>query len=231
MTYRSNLTCPDLRPHFRLKHPPIQIFGHDTPSDPDFDPNCGYWQMDEAAILYNVALRVPGLWLDIGARFGWTAAHIAAAERDVVLVDPELRYQAQVARMERNIDHCWDRVKEVFWQDEWADMLTGYTFSGVVIDGNHEGPFPLRDAITAHGATHDDCVILLHDMWGAPIRHAASWLLDTGYQGKIYLTPNGVGVFWRGLPDFVPPEHVPDPAIPWRNLLNDAKDFDWGRMK
>ena len=61
MIYRSNLTCPDLSLHFKLRNPPKQIMGHDAPSDPDFEPECTYWTHDEAAILYNVVKQVP--WL------------------------------------------------------------------------------------------------------------------------------------------------------------------------
>jgi hypothetical protein len=72
-----NLTAPDLSSHFRLRNPPMQHCGHDEPSDPDFLPNCGFWTHDEAALLYTIANSVPrGTWVDIGARLGWTAAHV-----------------------------------------------------------------------------------------------------------------------------------------------------------
>lgn len=92
MIYRSNLTCPDLTPHFNhlVSRPMGHSFGHDVPSDwgdkANDDPvfglykRCGMWTHDEAAILYNVARSLPpGDWLDIGCHTGWTTRHIAAA--------------------------------------------------------------------------------------------------------------------------------------------------------
>jgi len=64
----------------------------------------------------------------------------------------------------------------------------------------------------------DGCVIMLHDLWGKPIRDAADWLVSQGWQRKVYFTPNGVACVWRGLPDFEAPDHVRDPAIDWRGI-------------
>jgi hypothetical protein len=55
MIYRSNPVAPDLTPFFKLKEPAMQMMGHDVPSDPDFDPNCGFLTHDEAAILFACA--------------------------------------------------------------------------------------------------------------------------------------------------------------------------------
>ncbi len=92
MIYLSNLTCPDLTPHFKhlVSRPMPHSFGHDVPSDwgdkADDDPvfgiykRCGFWTHDEAALLYNVAKALgPAGWWDIGCHTGWTSAHIAAA--------------------------------------------------------------------------------------------------------------------------------------------------------
>ena len=198
--------------------------GHDAPSDPDFEPECTYWTHDEAAILYNVVKQVPGLlqgkgrplWVDVGARFGWTTAHIAAAGANVIAVDPELRLAGALSRFENNTEHCWAYIVKLVWQPEhdWARVLV----DGVVIDGNHDSPFPLQDAIKAHGGTVDESVILFHDFWGKPIRDAVKWLRDVGYSHRVYYTPNGVCCCWRGLADFVPPDHVRDPNIDWSGI-------------
>jgi hypothetical protein len=82
-------------------------------------------------------------------------------------------------------------------------------FIGAVIDGNHDAPHPLEDVQGAAHAAAD--VILLHDHVGRPVREAGDWLVSQGFKHRIYFTPNGVGLFWRGLPDFVPPDHIPDP--------------------
>src|SRR5262249_1970061 len=111
MIYRSNLQCPDLSEYFLLRKPAMQIAGHDIPSDPDYAPDCGFLSADEAAILYHCVRAIGGgHWLDIDARFGWTAAHICEAGGTVTMVDPELQFQVKTARMESNMDHWWHRV-------------------------------------------------------------------------------------------------------------------------
>lgn len=218
MRYQSNLSAPDLTPHFKLLAPPLQIMGHDMPSDPDFEPQCGYFTHDEAAILYNVAKQVGGNWVDVGARFGWTGAHLMAANCRVNLVDPHLAITKRRNRLLENIEtipigDAWLRP------DTFSNAIIPMKISGVVIDGNHDRPEPLNDAITAHGATKDDCVVVLHDYWGEPIQEAVDWLQDAGYNTRIYCTPNGLAVCWRG--KFTPPVHIPDPAIDWQAFMKE----------
>jgi len=104
MNYRSNLTAPDLRSHFRLKDPPKLIMGHDAPSDPDYDPECTFWTMDEIAILCAVAGQVRGWWVDIGCRLGWTSKHINwMTNAPVSCVDPELHLSVFRDRFQENV--------------------------------------------------------------------------------------------------------------------------------
>ena len=99
MIYRSNLTAPDLQPHFR--HAVCRVMGHSQSHDvlsdfsdkTDNDPVCGPFKScgalthDEAAILYNIARQVGGTWLDIGGLTGWSACHMAAAGCKVYSVE------------------------------------------------------------------------------------------------------------------------------------------------
>jgi len=83
MIYKSNLEAPDLSRFFKhlTVSPMAHSFGHDVPRDwadkSDDDPvfgiwkRCGFWTHDEAAILYNVAQRVNGFWLDMGIESVW----------------------------------------------------------------------------------------------------------------------------------------------------------------
>src|SRR5712664_503966 len=100
MIYRSNLTAPDLAPHFKLADQVVQHMGHDCPSDPDFEPACTFLTHDEAAILYRIAKAWPKRWADIGARLGWTAAHLIAGGASVCAIDPQLQFQTFLARFE-----------------------------------------------------------------------------------------------------------------------------------
>ncbi len=235
MIFRSNLTCPDLSPHFKLLVKPRGYsFGHDVPSDPDFDPECGYWTHDEAAILYHVARNLSGLdWLDIGCRFGWTAMHIAEAAGLLVCLDPELRFQAQQSRFEENTAHRWGQILAATHKTaaEYFALqsISMFRFDGFVIDADHDAPNPLQDAQGCVKLAKPTAVIMLHDFWGKPIQDAVVWLLDQGWKARIYWTPNGVACCWHG--DFAPPDHEPDPRIK-TEMLGDRKripDFDFAR--
>lgn len=214
MIYRSNLRAPDLRPHFRLCDPPRMIAGHDAPSDPDYESACLFVTDDEAALLYHIALRTQGTWLDIGARFGWSGAHIMAAGRPAVLFDPDQMIAARQDRLERNLDHWWDSVVAV--AHKRSQVFRHAPYVGVHIDGCHDAPEPLNDAQWADELTrpHATAVIVLHDAMGKPVRDAAAWLMENGWRARFYWTPNGVICAWRG--NFKPPDHVRDQAIDWR---------------
>lgn len=228
MIYRSNLAAPDLSPHFKLLSPPRLMMGHDAPSDPDFEPECTYLTHDEAAILYNVAKAFPLRWVDIGARFGWSTAHIAAAmPMGVTPVDPHLTLAVRLARFEGNIGHFWDEITEIAAVNSeryFADV--GHTtVQAAMIDGDHDEPQPMLDAERAMKA--GAFVIVFHDFWGRPIRDAVRFLLThPGWHVRVYNTPNGMAVCWEDVSHFVPPDHIPDPGIEW-NPKALAPEFDW----
>jgi len=214
MIYRSNLSVPDLTFHFKLLSKPRPwSFGHDVPSDPDFDPDCGFFTHDEVAILYNVAEQIGGTWVDIGARTGWTAAHLMVAGCRVVAVDPEYRHMDFLSRTHNNL---WDIEGNYLTICETAtEFLESRkeTFDGFVIDGNHDAPEPLNDARGCLSISRQDCVMVFHDLRGQPIQDAVRFLKNEGFSSKEYLTPNGLAVCWRGYSKFVAPVHVPDPAV------------------
>ncbi len=223
MIYRSNLTAPDLAPHFKFLNPPIQMLGHDIPSDPNFDPRCGSWSHDEAAILYNCAKSMPGTWVDIGSRLGWTSAHLCEAGCKVVSVDPALKVSEFFERFKENIAAADGTLKyrgktESRTSGDWFrdHALLASPFDGFVIDGDHDYPQPLLDAMRCHSNASRNCVIALHDFLGGPIQDAVIALIGLGWKCRVYDTPNGVAVCWRG--DFTPPDHIPDPRIDWASI-------------
>jgi hypothetical protein len=203
--------------------------GHSMIRDRDFDPRCGFLSHDEAAILYYAAKRAPGLWVDIGARTGWSAAHIAAAGRTVYAIDPEYGCNAAfLARTEENLRACgFDRccklqaaTSEQFWRSVVSP--TG-SFTGICIDGNHDPPQPQRDAMWALPHLAATAVVVYHDLWGWPTCNGVEFLREHGFQSKTYNTPNGMALCWRG--DFAPPEHVPDPKIDWKAQRKHISQF------
>lgn len=232
MRYRSNLAQPEIT-GFTLRRNVKQILGHDAPSDPDFEPECTFWTHDEAAILYHIAKSRPGHWLDIGARFGWTAAHLIAAGSGVTLVDPILIYALEVERLRDNLRDYRSGAEAIapVEADEFFgsffDSLVLMRWDGFVIDGNHDSPFPLNDAKNCRAHAKENSVIVFHDTWGEPIRDGVNWLIENGWKCRVYDTPNGVAVCWRD-PLWTPPDHVPDPAIDWAHVRQHrAPEFDF----
>lgn len=244
MIYRSNLTCPDLSMYFKLKTPALQYNGHDVPSDPDFEPGCGFWTHDEAVILYHVARQVGGTWLDLGARLGWTAAHIIEAGARVLLVEPETKFEKFTRRLEGNLNQHWDGVVEVLHKTA-GEFITSReesdVFDGFVIDADHDRPQPTLDAFGCHRIAKPDAVILMHDFWGRPIQDAVVVLMALGWRCRIYNTPNGVALLWRGFGNcgargeqlgwFTAPKHDADPAIDWAEIRERVTDFPWDKTE
>ena len=227
MIYRSNLVAPDLTPYFKLTQ--FDHFGgHTFLADPDFDPRCGFFTHDEAALLYNVAVAVtrmsPGpLWLDIGARTGWTAAHLIAAGACVVALEPEYYLDTFRLRALENVGPVrhkyasgtgvflpWSmRSREYFAQRSDHARL----FDGVIIDGNHDEPEPLIDAQHSYKASNKSAVFVIHDFLGPATWQAAEYLLNQGCRCRVYWTPNCTAVCVRGFYEWQLPEHRPDPQL------------------
>jgi len=240
------LDVPDLKPHFAHMHwrPMAHSMGVPVGSDwtdkADNDPvfgiykQCGVWTDEESAILFNIAASVGGNWLDIGAHTGWTAAHQAEAGCSVIAVDCMLVLPEFAGRFAENADK-WIKAGSV---RAFAGMSNDFfvslpslaepqTFSGVVIDGNHDRPGPIQDAQNAAKHLSGDGVILFHDFWGAPVQEAVTWLMDEGFKSRIYLTPHGVACCWRGA--FVPPHHGPNPSIDWPSVMRGVSAYDFSR--
>lgn len=251
--YRSNLTCPDLTHNFRWMHSRVQgqSMGHDVPSDwsdkPDDDPffgvykRCGMWTHDEAAILFRIvesasdnrkefrASPTP-LWLDIGAHTGWTSAHIAAAGASVIAVEPMLWNSTWFNRFASNVGVEVKHGHIMPWagrSEQFFSVLSGNPapmFDGIVIDGDHEPVCVRDDVFHAHTRLKPNGVILMHDFIGA--WKESLGLLEAGYKCRVYMTPHVIGCFWNG--DWMPPCHVPDPAIDWQEIrTNHMAGFPW----
>lgn len=249
MIYRSNLSAPDLQPHFRNVEcrPMSHSMGHSILSDfldrPKSDPvfglykNCGFWTHDEAAILYECASRVSGDWLDIGAHTGWTAMHAAAAGRFVVAVDNMFAVRDFLGRFDQNTAAA--RFNILPFHGTSNEFFAGFrlarekgemrSFGGVVIDGDHERPCPLQDAMNAAEALSQDGVILFHDFIGCPVQEGVRWLMDQGFRCRPYWTPHMVACCWRG--EFFPPDHMRDAKIDWNTVQAWMPGFPFERCE
>lgn len=190
MIYRSNLTCPDLTPHFRHLHSRVMphSFGHDVPSDwadkADDDPvfglykRCGMWTHDEAAILYNVARKTPGaVWVDVGAHTGWTTAHLSCAGHETRAVDPMLRLRQFGNRLRKNLGMRVTGEAEIT-QFGYELIDLGITSSEYIADQDED----VRDNGPCDGYFSGFCIDGDHEP-GEPLKDAqgaARHLGDTG---------------------------------------------------
>ena len=232
MIYRSNLAPPAIQQYFAHLdcRPMPHSKGHSVLSDfADYPPdhsvfglykNCGFWTHDEAAILYAIAGKIGGDWLDIGAHTGWTAMTLLQAgwpdfrrAGTVLALEPMLRVLSFRERFLENTKATtgFDRLK---WSYERSDEFFARDkktfFRGVVVDGDHSVGKPLEDARGAvdHLEEGVPAVIMFHDLWGEPTQEAVRYLKARGFQAKVYHTPHGVACCWRG--EFTPPEHTHD---------------------
>jgi SAM-dependent methyltransferase len=233
------LEVPDLRPHFKHLHwrpmphsmgvPVASDFADRPASDPVFGlyKNCGLWTQDEAAILYNIAAAVRGRWLDLGCHTGWTSAHQAAAGCEVTAVDNMLPVFPFHERFQENVE-AWDIEAFAGTTQEFFEWVSpDARFSGVVIDADHEHPWPLKDAQKAVEHLEERGVILFHDFIGRPVRTAVEYLMSRGFNCRVYWTAHMVACCWRG--EFVPPQHRPLPGIDWQRVKESMRDFVFDR--
>lgn len=238
MNYVSNLGLPPELPNFTnlWSRPMGHSFSHDVPSDwsdkADHDPvfgifkRCGCWTSDERAILYTVAKQLPGPWCDIGCHTGVTSATIqVGCGDDVYCVDYMLGHDEFLARFRNNTGWEAEFVEFPMKSEEFWEWRTNryMLFSGVCIDGDHNPPTPLTDAQSAHECATPTAAIIFHDAIGEPVRDGVRWLMDHGWQARIYWTPHVVALCWRG--DFTPPYHEADHGILGQRLQDRMTDF------
>lgn len=204
------MTYPDLRPFFKhavwrpMPHSGGVEVGSDFADKADNDPvfgifkECGFWTRDEVAILFEVAQRIGGDWLDIGGLTGWTAAHLARAGCSVVSVDPMYAVLEFRDRALENLESVGCSENVALWigtSDEFFEV--GGMLDGIVIDGDHASPHPLHDAIHAAERLEEDGVILFHDGNQPGVREGYEHLQNNGWKLEIHSTPHTVVVCTR----------------------------------
>jgi len=181
----------------------------------------GFLSRDEAHILYNTALQFKGKRaLEIGCWMGWSACHLALAGVELDVVDPLLErsqfYQSVSQSLEAAgvIDrvnlvpgYSPQRVKELAQQE-------CRIWSLIFIDGNHESPGPLEDAIACEPYAAADAAILFHDLASPEVAEGLDYLKQQGWNTLIYQTMQIMGIAWRG--NVQPIVHQPDPSISWQ---------------
>ena len=183
-------------------------------------PYVGFLSRDEAHILYNTALQFTGKpALEIGCWLGWSACHLALAGVNLDVVDPLLEREDFFESVTNSLTEAGviDRVNLVpgFSPAQVEELVRkNYEpWSLIFIDGNHEAPGPIEDAVTCAKYAAPDALILFHDLAAPDVSQGLDYLKSQGWHTMIYQTMQIMGVAWRG--NVQPIHHTPDPEVDW----------------
>jgi glycosyltransferase involved in cell wall biosynthesis len=183
-------------------------------------PAIGFLSRDEAHLLYNNALQFRGRRvLEIGCFLGWSSCHLALAGVELDVIDPLLARphflesvtgSLEAAGVRRSVHlHAGSSPELV---QELATRLER-RWALVFIDGDHEAPHPLRDAMACAPFVEADAMFLFHDLAAPDVAEGLHCFRGQGWQTVIYHTMQVMGVAWRG--QVQPVVHQPDPRIRW----------------
>ena len=182
-------------------------------------PLIGFVSRDEAHILYNTALKFKGKKaLEIGCWMGWSACHLALGGVELDVIDPILEKPEVYESVSNSLQAAGvlDLVKLIpGYSPEKVEEVAadGRKWSLIFIDGNHDAPGPLNDAIICETLAEADALILFHDLASPDVAQGLDYLKQRGWNTMIYQTMQIMGVAWRG--NVEPVIHQPDPKIEW----------------
>ena len=175
---------------------------------------------DEAHILYNTALLFQGQpALEIGCFFGWSACHLALGGVLLDVVDPILAKPDVLASVRNSLAGAGVlasvRLIPAASPGAVAALATSTPrrWSLVFIDGNHDFPGPVADAVASERFCARDAMVLFHDLMAPAVAEALFFLKDRGWKARLFHTSQIMGVAWRG--DVRPVDHRPDPTQDW----------------
>jgi glycosyltransferase involved in cell wall biosynthesis/predicted O-methyltransferase YrrM len=183
-------------------------------------PTVGFLSRDEAHILYNLALQFEGKRaLEIGCWVGWSACHLALAGVQLDVIDPLLERPEFFETVDASLTTAGvrDRVNLVLGYSPEAvhDLARqeNCRWSLIFIDGNHDAPGPLEDAIACAYYAEPDALIVFHDLASPEVSEGLDYFQQQGWNTLIYQTMQMMGIAWRG--NVQPIAHQPDPQVDW----------------
>lgn len=189
----------------------------------------GFLNRDEAHILYNTALKFRGKTaLEIGCWLGWSACHLALAGVELDVIDPVLENGDFYESVKQSLSAAGVlesvRLRAGYSPQEVENLATELNrqWSLIFIDGNHEAPGPITDAIACEKYAAQDAIILFHDLNSPDVAQGLDYFKEKGWKTLIYQTAQIMGVAWRG--NVEPVEHYPDPVVEWL-LPEHLKDY------
>ncbi len=183
-------------------------------------PNIGFANRDEAHILYNAAINFRGKSaLEIGCFLGWSACHLALGGVSLDVIDPTLGDPGYLESVQASLSHAGVRGSVqlcVGTSPEGVERLAseqGKRWSLVFIDGNHDFPGPVKDAVVCERYCEPDSMILFHDLLSPHVAEGLQYYRYRGWKTRIFHTSQIMGVAWRG--DVKPVAHIPDASAKW----------------
>jgi glycosyltransferase involved in cell wall biosynthesis len=216
---RPDACFPHMRPGDSLHHP-WKYLRRDVPhlwyADDRF-PLMGFLNRDEATLLHNIALQFAGKRaLEIGSWLGWSTAHLALAGVTVDVIDPAHDDPSFRTIVEQSLACCGvsDRVNLTNGRSPERIAELGGKWSLFFIDGDHESPGPVRDALACLPFANDDCAFVFHDLAAPAVAAGLRVLAEKGFHIVVYQTAQIMAMAWRG--DVTPIAHVPDPDVAWQ---------------
>ncbi len=184
------------------------------------NPTIGFLSRDEAQILYNTALQFQGKRaLEIGCWMGWSACHLALAGVELDVIDPLLARSDIYESVHSSLEAAGvaDRVNLVQgYSPQQVELLASQQrrWSLIFIDGNHEAPGPLQDAIACEPYAEADAAIVFHDLASPDVAQGLDYFRERGWNTLVYQTMQIMGVAWRG--KVTPVVHQCDRAVSWQ---------------
>jgi predicted O-methyltransferase YrrM len=182
-------------------------------------PAVGFVSRDEAHILYNTALLLRGeSALEIGCWLGWSTCHLALGGVSLDVIDPVLGQDAMRESVAASLLSAgvMNRVELIAGrspQDVHRLGRAGKRWSLVFIDGNHDFPAPVNDAVVCENYCAANAMILFHDLIAPAVAEGLRFYQYRGWHTRIFHTAQIMGVAWRG--NIQPVAHIPDPSAHW----------------
>jgi len=81
----------------------------------------------------------------------------------------------------------------------------------IFIDGDHQAPGPVQDAMSCAAFAEADAMVLFHDLVAPDVAQGLDYFRGEGWQTMVYHTMQIMGVAWRG--KVQPVAHEPDPRV------------------
>jgi hypothetical protein len=183
-------------------------------------PTQGVLNRDEAHLLYNMALRLPGRpALATGSQWGWVACHIVAAGMSLDIVDPMLADPDARSTLRDALRTM--QPGEIRLNANRAPYMVGELakarpqgWSLFFINGGPERTSALDDVVACEPFAARDAAMIFHNLASPHVGAAVRHLAGRGWSVRIQHTMQIMAIASRG--NIRPPVHRPDPRISWR---------------